>query len=62
MRKKGKENFDMKAPKFTIKFRFMALTMLAPLVILTGAAFAESNNARISTIASTVPENGDINP
>lgn len=61
----------MKASKCTTMFRFLALTMLAPLFILTACGsgggtsatgVSLSNNARISTIASTVPANGDVNP
>lgn len=76
----------MKPSNFTIKFRLLALSMLAPLIILTAcgsgggsststgvtntaASLASSNtsavlfsHAKITTIASTVPANGDINP
>ncbi len=62
----------MKAPRFTIKFRLLAVAVLAPLVMLSTACgsgsgtsasgVSLSSNSRISTIASTVPGNGDVNP
>ncbi|HEX8961081.1 MAG TPA: SMP-30/gluconolactonase/LRE family protein [Geobacteraceae bacterium] len=66
----------MKASTLTIRFRLLALAMLAPLALLTacgsggggststsvGAFLGSSNNVVISTITSTVPANGDVNP
>lgn len=76
----------MKSSILSIKFRLLALTILAPLFILTAcgsgggsstsagvtnsAVSLASNNASavlfshatITTIASTVPANGDVNP
>jgi len=68
----------MEVSQLTIKLRFLALAMLAPLVFLTacgsgggstGVSLASMNNAKISTVASTVPSlgagqpgDGDVNP
>jgi DNA-binding beta-propeller fold protein YncE len=60
-----------------INLRLLVLAMLAPLVFLTacgsgggtsgtsmssGVSLAASDNAKITTVASTVPANGDVNP